>query len=378
MSIDVRGGAFRARVRRRRVTVSATFPSREEAEAWRSAALLAISKGEAPTAPPRRVVEVPRALTVEDACREYVQGMMSGAVRTRRGHRYKPSTIRGVENRLRLYAVRDLGRLPLAGLRRGDVKRLVDDVAVETSPATAGNVRACLRVVLARQVELEVISENVATGVRVPTADNAPARFLEPSEADRIQALADAHERGEVVVDGKRCRSSPVIGAFVATALGTGLRLGELQALVWGRGGIDLERRVVVVKATRDRTGEIVDTKSRRPREVPLGADLVARLRLYRMTAPRSADGARVFWRSHRRAWEQVRTAAGIPELRVHDLRHTCATFWLAAGLSVHAVGKLLGHADAGLTLRLYGHALPQETSSAADRLEAWREAQRA
>jgi integrase len=95
------------------------------------------------------------------------------------------------------------------------------------------------------------------------------------------------------------------------------------------------------------------------------------------MTCPRSADGEPVFWRSHRRAWEQVRTAAGITELRVHDLRHTAATFWLSAGLSVHAVGQLLGHADAGLTLRLYGHALPQETATAADRLESWRAAQR-
>jgi integrase len=84
-----------------------------------------------------------------------------------------------------------------------------------------------------------------------------------------------------------------------------------------------------------------------------------------------------VFWRSHRRAFEQVRAEAGIPSLRVHDLRHTAATFWLAAGLSVHATAELLGHVDAALVLRLYGHALPQETSTAADRLEAWREAQR-
>jgi integrase len=72
-----------------------------------------------------------------------------------------------------------------------------------------------------------------------------------------------------------------------------------------------------------------------------------------------------------------VRAEAGIPSLRVHDLRHTCATFWLAAGLSVHAVADLLGHVDAGLVLRLYGHALPAEVSSAAERLEAWRASQR-
>jgi integrase len=81
--------------------------------------------------------------------------------------------------------------------------------------------------------------------------------------------------------------------------------------------------------------------------------------------------------RSHRRAWEQVRRAAGIPALRVHDLRHTAATSWLAAGLSVHATADLLGHVAAALVPRLYGRALPRETSSVADRMEAWREAQR-
>jgi integrase len=72
-----------------------------------------------------------------------------------------------------------------------------------------------------------------------------------------------------------------------------------------------------------------------------------------------------------------VREAAKLPGLRVHDLRHTCATFWLAAGLSVHAAAELLGHVDAALVLRLYGHALPAEVSTAAERLEGWRAAQR-
>ena len=129
---------------------------------------------------------------------------------------------------------------------------------------------------------------------------------------------------------------------------------------------------------TRDRTGAILPTKSRRERIVPLGDDINARLRRYRMASQRSADGERAFPRSHRRAWEQVRSAAGADGLRAHDLRHTAATFWLAAGLAVHAVADLLGHTDATLVLSLYGHALPRERASAGERLEAWRAAQRA
>lgn len=56
-------------------------------------------------------------------------------------------------------------------------------------------------------------------------------------------------------------------------------------------------------------------------------------------------------------ALQRVRKAAVLadPQPRLHDLRHSCAPFMLAAGLRSHAVAELLGHADAGLVDRLYG-----------------------
>jgi integrase len=61
-----------------------------------------------------------------------------------------------------------------------------------------------------------------------------------------------------------------------------------------------------------------------------------------------------------------------------HDRRHACATSLLAAGLGSHAVAALLGHADASLVDRRYGHALPDELATAADRLSEWRQARAA
>lgn len=166
-----------------------------------------------------------------------------------------------------------------------------------------------------------------------------------------------------------------MMGPFVAVGLGTGMRRGEIEAVVWGEGGLDLARGEVLVAASWDR-GVSGPPKSGNQRRVPIGMELSTRLRRYRLAAGHPADGRRVFASSHRRAWEQIREAAGIPKLRVHDLRHTCATFLLAAGLKSHEVAELLGHADAGLVDRLYVHALPSEVSSAADRLESWRAAQ--
>jgi integrase len=61
------------------------------------------------------------------------------------------------------------------------------------------------------------------------------------------------------------------------------------------------------------------------------------------------------------------------PLPRVHDARHAFATHALAAGLSPHAVARLMGHKDVGLVLKRYGDALPDELAGAGDALSRWR-----
>ena len=77
------------------------------------------------------------------------------------------------------------------------------------------------------------------------------------------------------------------------------------------------------------------------------------------------------------RAFEGECSRRGInePLPRFHDTRHAFATHRLAAGLTAHAVARLLGHSDAGLVWARYGHALPDELASAGDVLSAWRAA---
>jgi integrase len=54
--------------------------------------------------------------------------------------------------------------------------------------------------------------------------------------------------------------------------------------------------------------------------------------------------------------WRVARVAAGVPDVRVHDLRHTAASLWLAAGADPKVVQRVLGHATAAMTMDLYGH----------------------
>ena len=62
-----------------------------------------------------------------------------------------------------------------------------------------------------------------------------------------------------------------------------------------------------------------------------------------------------------------VRSRAGLLGVRLHDLRHSCASFLLAAGASPRTVMKTLGHSQIGLTMNTYTHVLPEIERAAID-----------
>ncbi len=71
------------------------------------------------------------------------------------------------------------------------------------------------------------------------------------------------------------------------------------------------------------------------------------------------------------RVWTPATVTAGVAPLRLHDLRHTCASLAsFAAGADVKVLQRMLGHASAALTLDRYGHLLPGQAQSVADRLD--------
>jgi len=64
--------------------------------------------------------------------------------------------------------------------------------------------------------------------------------------------------------------------------------------------------------------------------------------------------------RNVNRAWYTLRAEAGLPWLRLQDLRYACASFMLAAGASPRTVMKTLGHSQIGLAMNTYAHVLPE------------------
>lgn len=71
------------------------------------------------------------------------------------------------------------------------------------------------------------------------------------------------------------------------------------------------------------------------------------------------------------RAFKAILSANDLPPIRIHDLRHSCATLLLAQGVSPRVVMETLGHSQVSLTLNTYSHVLPALQEDAASKMDA-------
>lgn len=161
----------------------------------------------------------------------------------------------------------------------------------------------------------------------------------------------------------------------------TGLRWGELAGLQVGDRiripghGLRLQRAIL---ASGNKGDLFEDTlKNKRARTVPLIDDLVPVFEEWSLSkspedwlfgAPRGGPLGESNWKRSV-GWAQATKAIGKPRLRVHDLRHTCASVWLGAGADPKVVQRILGHASAAMTMDLYGHLIDQNLWDAAKKV---------
>ena len=164
--------------------------------------------------------------------------------------------------------------------------------------------------------------------------------------------------------------------------LATGLRRGELLGLKWE--DIDLDRGNLRVKRQIARIdGEIVEAPLKTKnayRTLPLAEDTVDVLQQQKKKVGSSPwvfpspTGGPISPDSVLHMLHRVLKRAGLPRVRFHDLRHTFATMALQNGVDIKTVSSMLGHYDAGFTLRTYTHATRQKQDEAAATMGAFME----
>lgn len=288
----------------------------------------------------------------------------------------RPSTWHGYNKNLRAHIEPRIGSIKVQHLTRERIGAFYATLQAERglSARSVRHVHTLLRRALADLVRDGRLARNPAMYVELPKVDTEKMKCWTPADVRTfLEAIADDR-----------------LYALWRVAASTGMRRGELCGLRWQ--SVDLDAGTLSVDETLlDIRHELVigQPKTGRGRRVlALDAGTVAALRAHkaRQAAERLAfgagfnDGGYVFVREDgapvhpawlTRAFSQRVKAAGLPKIRLHDLRHTAATLSLAAGVPIPVVSERLGHARTSITLDWYGHALPGQHREAADKLAA-------
>jgi integrase len=261
-----------------------------------------------------------------------------------------------------------LGGVRLASLTGLHVSQLYAKLLkAGTSAATTKKVGVTLTSALKSAVRLRLIPHNPAADVPRPKSQRKAPTVYSPEQVGAFF----------------RAASSDRLYALYVLAVDSGCRLGELLALRWTDYD-DAGGTIAVVRSMAERGGKRweKETKTRRGRRtVRLGLSLGAvRGHRERMQAEGQDTAAGlVFCQTtggplrqsnvRSRSFLPILRRAAIPTIRFHDLRHSCASLLLLAGIDVKVISERLGHGSTAFTADVYQHLLPGLQEAAAERL---------
>lgn len=235
-----------------------------------------------------------------------------------------------------------IGKKPLDEVRKEDVIKLLHSRKAEGAAVGSANrlvVLTCYMFNMAIKWEVPSMTKNPASGIKLYDDPPTKERFLSIDEAQRLYASVQNSE-------------NTMLKYIVPMLILTGARRNEVLHAKW----IDID---LVNMSWR-----IPRTKSGRPRHVPLSASVIELLE----HIPRNQDSPYIFanpatqlpFVSIYYSWNAARKAVGLSDVRLHDLRHSFASFLVNNGRSIYEVQKILGHTQIKTTQR-YAH-LSQET----------------
>lgn len=212
---------------------------------------------------------------------------------------------------------------------------------VKGGTGAAARAMRALSTMMAWAVRHEILDQNLCSKIQ-KYRDQMRERALTEEEASRLWTMIAEAEKALVI-------TKDFADIFRLIML-TGARRNEIVALRWSE--VDFDRGRLVLPPVRTKMGAL-----NRSRLIALSMPALEILQAVKRR------GEHVFPSSVgdqplvgvNRAWEKVRVLAGIPDVRLHDLRHSFATFAVETGASLYHVGRALGHAKTSTTER-YAH----------------------
>ena len=336
-------------------------------------------------------------LTVGDYLTYWLHQVAEPAVRR--------TTFASYEPLVRLYLIPGLGRRRLRDLRAPHIRTWLNTVAQTCQCCAQGKdarraerpgskSRCCakgeccgsvpsdttvryllklLRAALQAATGDELIERNVARLVKLRVTTGRKIAPLSVQESRRFLAVARTHR----------------LSALWAVALGIGLRRGEALGLKWS--DIDLDRGRLTVRRSLQRVdGKLTlhQTKtSTSERTIPLPQPLIRVLREHRRRQLEERTTSGAAWEDHdlvfctaqgrpieprniNRAFSALLQKASLRPIRLHDLRHSCATLLFAQGVEAATVQRILGHSSITVTTSTYVDVIEQVQQDALSKLD--------
>ena len=257
----------------------------------------------------------------------------------------KPRTQVEYRHAVNRYILPALGSIRVLALRREEVAALHHDM--QDKPYQANRTLGVLSKMmnLAESWDLRPDRSNPCYHVR-KYRETKHERFLTGEELTRLGKALDEEEP-----------FAPSAVTAYRLLLYTGARLSEIQTLKW--------------EYIRGNRIHLPDSKTG-AKTIPLNPPALEVLANAQRIGgnPYVITGAREgeYLKDLQKPWRRVRTAAGLEDVRIHDLRHTFASEAVMAGESLPTVGKILGHTQAQTTAR-YAHLADDPLQSASDRV---------
>lgn len=289
--------------------------------------------------------------------------------------RWKPNTYATYQTILHQVIVPSIGKDRVTELTARRCQHWIDGLTRTYSPARIEIIRAVLTGALKEAVRMDVLPANPLAGVRMPRKRRADRQTWHAADVAAIMRAS---------------KPEPMMHAYYAVALTTGMRPGEIRALMWDDIDLDAGRVIVRRSMTRDEHYRPVvgdTTKTGRVRVVAVPDRAVLALRRYRaeqterrLRTEHWADTGLVFDRGDGHVMAQQTFArhhramcdrAGVPYTSPHGMRHAAATLLLEAGVDVKVVADTLGHSTTTTTRDIYQHTSERLQRTAADTLGA-------
>ena len=288
----------------------------------------------------------------------------------------RPTTARSYQGSIELHIIPRIGCIKLNKLTGRDIQKLYKDLMENgrlrkaqkskqpgLSSTTVRGIHMMLHNALDRAVKERLILRNPTEDCIIPKVQKQEMKILHPED---MKAYLEAAEKRGVL-------------PMFYLELVSGIRKGELVALRWE--DLDVEHRTISVskQALGGLGKELVVNRPKtensiRAISIPQDAvDLLVREHEKHpenpYLFPSPLTGGMYHPDSVVNLHKKILKDAGLEHIRFHDLRHTFATMALQNGVDVKTVSNMLGHYDAGFTLRTYTHATRQMQEQAAEKM---------